>query len=91
LSLTFVDAGVLIAASRGNDSTAERAIEILDDPHRIFAATAFLRLEILPKARFHNRVRETAFYESFFAAVELWVEPNSALTPSTPSRVLTAR
>jgi hypothetical protein len=35
---TFVDADVLIAAARGGDVQAARAMEILDDPEREFAA-----------------------------------------------------
>lgn len=89
MTLTFVDAGVLIAAARGNDSTAGRALEILDDPYRSFASSAFLYLEVLPKALFHNNFREVAFYESFFAAVERWVEPDSLLT--TSAQALAAR
>ena len=50
--LTFVDAGVLIAAARGGNVQATRAMEILDDPEREFAASPFLRLEVLPQAVF---------------------------------------
>lgn len=34
MKLTFVDAGVLIAAARGSDDVARRAMEVLDDPDR---------------------------------------------------------
>lgn len=85
MTLTFVDAGVLIAAARGNDSTAGRALEVLDDPYCSFASSAFLYLEVLPKALFHNNFREVAFY----AAVERWVEPDSLLT--TSAQALAAR
>ena len=50
MKLTFVDAGVLIAAARGGSEQAARAMEILDDPERQFAASPFLRLEVLPQA-----------------------------------------
>lgn len=69
---TFVDAGVLIAAARGGNVQAARAIEILDDPEREFAASVFLRLEVLPQAVFNKRVAEAAFYEAFFSAVTHW-------------------
>lgn len=82
MTLTFIDAGVLIAAARGNDWLARRAIAVLDDPQRSFAASTFLRLEVLPKALFYNRADEIDFYDSFFAAVEHWAEPDSALTDS---------
>jgi hypothetical protein len=67
VKLTFVDAGVLIAAARGGNVQAARAMEILDDPEREFAASPFLRLEVLPQAVFNKRVVETAFYEAFFS------------------------
>jgi predicted nucleic acid-binding protein len=41
LKITFIDAGVLIAASRGSTDMARRALEILDDPGRSFASSAF--------------------------------------------------
>lgn len=47
-------------------------MEILDDPEREFAASAFLRLEVLPQALFNKRVAEAAFYETFFATVTHW-------------------
>ena len=61
MKLTFVDAGVLIAAARGGSDQAERALAVLDDPEREFAASAFLRLEVLPQAAFNGRASETAF------------------------------
>jgi len=48
VTLTFVDAGVLIAASRGGSEQSARAMEILDDPEREFAASFFLRLTRRP-------------------------------------------
>ena len=62
---TFVDAGVLIAAARGGNIQAARAMEIFDDPEREFAASPFLRLEVLPQALFNKRVAEAEFYEAF--------------------------
>ena len=43
--LTYVDAGVLIAAARGRSAEASRALAVLDDAAREFAASDFLRLE----------------------------------------------
>ena len=57
---------VLIAAARGGSEQAARAMEILDDPEREFAASPFLRLEVLPQAVFNKREAEVAFYEAFF-------------------------
>ena len=72
MKLTFVDAGVLIAAARGGSEQAARAMAILDDPDREFAASPFLRLEVLPQATFNKRTAEVAFYETFFSAVSTW-------------------
>lgn len=52
---TYVDAGVLIAAARGKDDVAVKAIQILDDPDREFVSSPFLRLEVLPKAVYGKR------------------------------------
>jgi predicted nucleic acid-binding protein len=60
MRLTFVDAGVLIAAARGGSEQAARAMEILDDPDRELAASPFLRLEVLPQATFNERTAEAA-------------------------------
>lgn len=60
MKLTFVDAGVLIAAARGGTVEAARAMEILDDPDREFAASPLLRLEVLPQAVFNKRQAEVA-------------------------------
>jgi hypothetical protein len=69
VKLTFVDAGVLIAAARGGNIQAARAMEIFDDPDREFAASPFLRLEVLPQALFNKRAAEAEFYEAFFATM----------------------
>lgn len=58
MKLTFVDAGVLIAAARGGSEQAARAMEVLDDPEREFAASPFLRLEVIPQATFNKRLAE---------------------------------
>jgi predicted nucleic acid-binding protein len=80
VKLTFVDAGVLIAAARGGNEQAARALEILDDLDREFAASPFLRLEVLPNALFNKRDGEVAFYEAFFSAVSKWATDLRAVT-----------
>lgn len=80
MKLTFVDAGVLIAAARGGHIQGARAMEIFDDPEREFAASVFLRLEVLPQALFNKRVAEAEFYESFFATVSHWATDLAAVT-----------
>ena len=69
---TFIDAGVLIVAARGEDEIAERALEILKDPNREFASSVFLKLEVVPKATYNKRNDEVEFYEEFFGAVTYW-------------------
>lgn len=85
MKLTFIDAGVLIAASRGNTDVARRALEILDDPGRSFVSSTFVQLEVLPKASFHRRTDEVSFYEDYFRSVEHWVEPGEILVASALS------
>ena len=64
---TFLDSGVLIAAFNGPTSLRETALQILEDPGRLFLTSLFVRLEVLPKAIFNKRAAETRFYETFFA------------------------
>lgn len=71
---TFLDAGVLIAAARGTEEVARPALRILDDPQRDFIASAFLKLEVLPKAIWTQRKAEAEFYLAYFSAVSFHVE-----------------
>jgi len=68
---TFLDAGVLIAAGRGQDEDAVRALAILGDPERVFITSAFLRMEVLPKAIYYDRPAEAAVYARYFANAQL--------------------
>ena len=47
--LTYLDSGVLIAASRGTDIVSLKATSILDSKKRQFCSSSFVRLEILTK------------------------------------------
>ena len=78
-TLTFVDSGVLIAAFRGQDEIARRAITVLNDANRRFASSRFIQLEVLPKPIYERRSREVAFYRDFFAGVLRWAEPLETL------------
>jgi predicted nucleic acid-binding protein len=71
LTRTFLDAGVLIAAVRGQEDEAARALAILEDPERSFVASDFLRMEVLPKAIYYQRPAEVALYERFFSRATL--------------------
>ena len=67
---TFLDAGVLITAARGGTGEdADKALQILKNSNRKFAASQFLKLEILPKAIFNQSHLEMSFYEAYFDAV----------------------
>jgi predicted nucleic acid-binding protein len=77
---TFIDAGVLIAAARGKTPIAIRALEILDDSNREFAASIFLKLEVLPKAIYHRNIFEVEFYEAVFSAVAYWADSLHKIT-----------
>jgi hypothetical protein len=79
--LTFVDAGVLILGARGTAELSERALAILEDPRRTFVASAFLKLELIPKPSYFQRAAEVAFYATFFAAVSLWIPAERATSP----------
>jgi predicted nucleic acid-binding protein len=67
---TYVDACVLIAAFRATGELGRRAIEILDDPDRTLVVSDAVRLEVLPKPRFHRHQKEVDFYEAIFEQSE---------------------
>ena len=80
--LTFIDAGVLIAAARGTGIKALTAFSVLDDPVREFASSVFVQLEVLPKAAYNKQRAEENFYKSFFAAVTSWADPADTIRDS---------
>jgi predicted nucleic acid-binding protein len=71
---TYLDSGVLIAAIRGVEPIAQKALEILDDPEREFVSSMFVKLEVLPKAMYHKQTIEQEFYTTFFDDVTLWAK-----------------
>jgi predicted nucleic acid-binding protein len=76
MTRTYVDAGVLIAAATGRDPMLQRAaLAVLGKAGRDFVSSAFVRLEVMPKAVYPRRAKEVAFYQTFFAAVAGWAEP----------------
>lgn len=70
--ITYIDSGVLLSATNGNGLIAEKALEILSDSQRVFAASEFVRLEVSPKAVYHQQTEEYQFYEEFFNDVIYW-------------------
>jgi len=63
---TFLDAGVLITAHRGEPSLREAALGLLASPSRLFVASVFLELELLPKPTFYRRHTEVWFLREYF-------------------------
>jgi hypothetical protein len=83
--LTFIDASVLNAAFRvqGGLDVQRRAFSVLSDPERIFIASFFLVMEVMPVVTcFKHPARD--FYQIFFDAVvkENWVAPEPLLEPA---------
>ena len=52
---TCLDDGGLIAAIRGLPVPTERALGGINDPARVFLASGFVRLAVLPKALYFRR------------------------------------
>ena len=77
--LTYVDASVLIyAAVKPTPATFTRrlrALHVLADPDREFAATEYLRLEVMPIAQFFKKKKEIVFYETFLGKISIWIDP----------------
>ncbi len=67
---TYVDSCVLMAAFQGKGTVAYRAMEILDDPNRTLVVSDAVRLELLPKAAYHQNQNESMFYEAVFEVAE---------------------
>lgn len=77
---TFVDANVLIAAFQGQQDISEKALMIIDDSEREFIVSNYLRLEVMPKPRFHRRQDELEFMETFFENASEEVDSTPTLT-----------
>jgi len=65
---TYVDSGILIWAAHGVPRNAELALKFISDPTREFVTSDYIRLELIPKATFHQNLSELEFYETFFRA-----------------------
>jgi predicted nucleic acid-binding protein len=76
---TFLDAGLLIAAIRGTPEIADRAMELLNDPERLFVSSDLVQLEVLPKAVYFRQAAEASFYPADFASVTEMVPVSQAL------------
>ena len=63
---TFLDTGALIAAARSVGPDRERALQLLEEPNRVFLTSPFIHLEVVPKAIFFKKRLERSFYDRFF-------------------------
>lgn len=63
---TFVDSGILIAASRAEQAVSEPALRLLEDPRRRMLTSVFVRLEVYPKTAYHSLPLQRAFLNEFF-------------------------
>jgi predicted nucleic acid-binding protein len=88
---TFLDAGVLIAAIRGTPEIADRAMELLNDPERLFVSSDFVQLEVLPKAVYFQQAAEASFYRVYFASVTEMVPVSQALVAQALEQAQRAR
>lgn len=79
MTITFIDSRVLVAASRGVEDLSDKAISILAFADREFASSAFIKLEVLPKAVYYRQTDEVEFYHTFFDAVTYWVDLTRAI------------
>jgi predicted nucleic acid-binding protein len=83
---TYIDAGVLTTAARGNASLSEPAIDILCDAGREFVSSALVRLEVLPRAQSSSEIE---FYETYFKQVAIWapIDPYLLNTAAEEARL----
>lgn len=72
MKITFIDSGVLITAARAIGESSEKALAILEDDEREFASSEFLKLEVIPKATYNQKITEVEVYETFFDDVVYW-------------------
>lgn len=78
-TLTYIDSGVLIFAAQGTTAFAALALPFLADPSREYVTSDYVRLEVLPKAIFHKRTAEVAFYDLFFTTTTRSIPTSEAL------------
>src|ERR1017187_3001989 len=55
MTRTFCDAGVLIAAARSVGPDRLRALQLLEEPERVFLTSPFIHLEVVPKTIFYKK------------------------------------
>lgn len=76
---TYIDTGVLITALRGTKESADLAISYLNDPLRDYITSDYVKVELLPKCRYHRNVDEEKFYLEFFEKSTIFVPSSDDL------------
>jgi predicted nucleic acid-binding protein len=66
MTRTFLDSGVLIAASRADADQSHPAMRVIADPERLLLTSVFVRLEVYPKAKVGQFPTQRAFLNEFF-------------------------
>ncbi|HUJ21780.1 MAG TPA: PIN domain-containing protein [Bryobacteraceae bacterium] len=78
---TFLDTAVLIEAFRGQQPLREAALTIIQDPARLFIASDFLYLELMPKPTYFRNQPELEFLREYFnTRTSLWVTDVAEMT-----------
>jgi len=72
MTLSFMDAGVLIQVVRGNEAISETTLDVIYAADRKLASSFYLLLEVLPKAQYNQRNKESQFYQFFSELVTVW-------------------
>jgi len=72
MTLSFMDAGVLIQVVRGNEAISETTLDVIYAADRKLASSFYLMLEVLPKSQFNKRTDEIEFYQSYSTLVSVW-------------------
>ena len=81
--ITVIDSSVLINAAVGPDAARRmRALAVVANQSRQFAATRFLQLEVLPIPSRYRKRRELSLYERFFNNVAIWLDEEPLIQPA---------
>jgi len=57
-------------------------MRVLESPNTVFASSALVQLEVLPKAIAFKQGDEAAFYQAFFDEVSVWATVDDELVAS---------
>lgn len=77
--LDYLDSSVLISGSTENPLYAEKLLELLSETNRKFAASGWLRLEVLPKPTHNKQQYSILFLETYFANCALEISFSAEL------------